>query len=68
VADLAVSFSAVSDGEDFDGVREVVKAEAVVADAEPELGRVDALKAFYIVSLAKIPSGEQMVLNRRVGW
>lgn len=35
----------MADGEDFDGVSEVVEAEAGVADAEPELGRADILES-----------------------
>jgi hypothetical protein len=35
-------------GEDFDGVAEVMEADAVVADAEPELGRVDVLEALHV--------------------
>jgi hypothetical protein len=39
----AVDFAAVADGEDEDGVTEIVEADAVVADAEAELGRLDIL-------------------------
>jgi len=38
----------VLDGEDFDGVSEVMEAEAIVADAEPELWGVDVLEALYV--------------------
>ncbi len=37
----AVDFAAVLDGGDVEGVADVVEAEAIVANAEPELGRRD---------------------------
>jgi hypothetical protein len=39
----AVVFAAVPDAGDFEGVAEVVEADAVVADAEAEFGRLDVL-------------------------
>lgn len=44
----AVGFATVFYGGDVEGVAVVVEAEAVVSDAEAELGRFDVLKAFYI--------------------
>ena len=38
----------MSDGENLDGVAEVVEADAVVADAEAELRRIDVLKPLYV--------------------
>ena len=35
-------------GEDEDGVSEVVEADAVVAGAEPELGRLDTLEPLHV--------------------
>ena len=45
---LAVGIAAVADGEDFDGVAEIVEADAVVADAEPQLGWLDILEALDV--------------------
>ena len=45
---LAVGFAAVFYGEDQDGVSEIVEADAVVAHAETELGRVDVLESLDI--------------------
>ena len=36
------------DGENEDGIAELVEADAIVANAEAELGRFDILKAFQI--------------------
>jgi hypothetical protein len=36
----------VLDGQDEDGVAEVVKAHAVVADTQPHLGRFDVWRRF----------------------
>ena len=44
----SVGFSAVFDGGDVEGVAVVVEADAVVADAEAELGRLDVLEALYV--------------------
>ena len=33
---------------DFEGVAEVVEAQTVVADAEPEFGRINVLESFYV--------------------
>lgn len=38
----------MADGEDFDGISEVVKADAVVSDAETQLGRLNILEALYV--------------------
>ena len=40
---LAVGFAAMLDGSDVDGIAVVVEAEAVVADAQAELRRLDVL-------------------------
>lgn len=45
---LAVGFAAVFYGEDQDGISEIVEADAVVADAETELWRLDVLEALDI--------------------
>jgi hypothetical protein len=48
---IAVGFGAVFDSEDNDGIAEIVKADAVVADAETEFGRLRAnneVRALYI--------------------
>jgi len=39
----AVGFAAMLDGQDEDGIAVVVEADAVVADAQPHLGRLDVL-------------------------
>jgi hypothetical protein len=39
----AIGFSAVLDGEDFDGVAQVMEADAIVADAEAQFGRLHIL-------------------------
>ena len=44
----AVSFAAVLDGGDVEGLAVVMEAQPVVADAQPELGRLDLLKTLYI--------------------
>jgi len=44
----AVDFAAVLDGEDEDGIAVVVEADAVVADAEAHLWRLNVLKALYV--------------------
>jgi len=44
----AVGFAAVFYGEDQDGVSEIMEADAVVADAEAELWRLDVLEALDI--------------------
>ncbi len=44
----AVGFAAVFDGEDHDGVNEIVEADAVVAGAETQFGRFDILEALDI--------------------
>ena len=44
----AVGFAAMLDGGDFEGVGGHVKADAVVADAESGLGRVDILQALHV--------------------
>ncbi len=36
------------DGEDKDGVAEVAEAKAVVADAQPQFGRLDVLEALHV--------------------
>jgi len=38
----------VLDGQGFDRVAEVVEADAVVSDAEPELGRIDVLESLDV--------------------
>jgi hypothetical protein len=38
----------VPDGEDFDGVVEVMEANAVVAHTEAQFGRLHILEAFYV--------------------
>ena len=63
---LAVGFSAVSDGGDVEGVAVVVEAEPVVADAEAELGRLDALESFY-VAVAGGGEGGESVKNAEGG-
>jgi hypothetical protein len=45
---LPVGLATVLHGEDHDGIAEIMKADAVVADAEAELGRLDALEALDI--------------------
>jgi hypothetical protein len=47
----AVGFTAVLDGEYEDGIAVVVKAHAVVSDAQAQFRRLEVLKALY-VSLA----------------
>jgi hypothetical protein len=42
---LPVGFATMFHGEDHDGIAEIMKTDAVVADAEAELGRLDALEA-----------------------
>jgi hypothetical protein len=49
----AVGFAAVFDGCDADDAAVIMEADAVVADPQPELGRVDVLKALN-VSLASV--------------
>jgi hypothetical protein len=49
---LSVGFAAVFYGENFDGIAGIVEADAVVADTEAELWRVDSLKTFYIAFAA----------------
>jgi hypothetical protein len=38
----------MSHGEDEDGISAVVEADAVVADAEPDLGRFDILQTLHV--------------------
>jgi|HubBroStandDraft_1064217.scaffolds.fasta_scaffold11940_4 hypothetical protein len=45
---LAVGFAAVFYGENQDGISEIVEADAVVADAETKLWRLDVLEALDI--------------------
>lgn len=52
---LAVGFPAVPDAQDLDRIAEFTEADAVVADAEPELRWVNVLKAFYVA----FASGEE---------
>jgi|HubBroStandDraft_4_1064222.scaffolds.fasta_scaffold03042_5 hypothetical protein len=44
----AVGFAAVFYGEHQDGITEIMKADAVVADAETQLGRLDILESLDI--------------------
>ena len=44
----AVNIFSMPDAEDLDGIAEVVKAKAVVAEATAQFGRVDVLEHFYI--------------------
>ena len=44
----AVGFAAVADAEDGDGQAVVAEANAIVAAAEAELGRVNALELLYV--------------------
>jgi hypothetical protein len=44
----AVGFAAVLNGGDVQGVADVVEADAVVADAQAELWRLDVLKALHV--------------------
>ena len=57
---LPVGFAAVFYREHFDGISEVVEAEAVVADSEPELWRVDVLKAFYVAFAGGEEAGQSV--------
>jgi hypothetical protein len=43
---LAIGFAATLYSGDFGGMTEVVEAETVVADAQPEFRRVDVLETF----------------------
>lgn len=43
-----VGFATVFHGEDHDGIAEIVKANAIVADAEAELGRLAVLEALDV--------------------
>jgi hypothetical protein len=47
-AALPAGFAAVLYSEDHDGIAEIMKADAVVADAETEFGRLDILEALDI--------------------
>ncbi len=49
----AVGFAAVFYGEDQDGVAEILKADAVVADPETHLGRFDILEALGHAAFAR---------------
>lgn len=66
---MAVDFAAVTDGGDVEGVSVVVEANPVVPDAEAELWRLNALKAF---SVALAGGGEVggSIKNAKsgVGW
>jgi hypothetical protein len=44
----AVGFATVFYGENHNGIAEIVEADAVVADAQTELGRLDILEALDI--------------------
>ena len=57
---LAVGFAAMANGDDFDGIGDVVKAEPVVADAEPELGRINALELMDIALAGGDDPGERV--------
>lgn len=57
---LAVGFATVLYGEDFDGIAEVMEAEAIVADAEPELWRVDVLEALYVAFAGGKETGQSV--------
>jgi hypothetical protein len=48
VAGSSVGLAAVLDGQDADRAAVVVEAEAVVADAQPHLGRLDVLEALNL--------------------
>jgi hypothetical protein len=61
----AVGFAAVPDGEDFDGVAEIMEADAVVADAEPELRGIDVLETFYVAFAGGEETGQSMEDTKR---
>jgi hypothetical protein len=50
----------VSDGENLDGIAEVVEANAVVADAEAELRGIDILEALYVAFAGTDEAGQGM--------
>src|SRR6185437_7731563 len=64
----AICFAAMFDGEDEDGVTVVVEADAVVANAQAQLGRLDILKSLHVAFTRGEIAGEgvQDVQRRRL--
>ena len=57
---LAISFTAVSHGDDFDRVVGVTEANPVVANAKTELRRLNVLQPFYIAFASGEHPGQRM--------
>ncbi len=64
---LAVGFAAVLYGEGFDGIAQVMEADAIVSDAEPKLWRVDVLEALYIAFAGGEETGQSVEDAERGG-
>jgi hypothetical protein len=56
----AISFAAVLYGEDFDGVIELAKADAVVADTETELWGFDIAESFNVAFAGDDRAGQSV--------
>jgi hypothetical protein len=50
----------MADAEDLDGIAEVLKAEAIVAEPEAKLGRLDSLQPFHIALFGGDKAGKAM--------
>jgi len=55
------------DGGDVEGVTDVVEAEAIVANAEPEFGRLDVLQALHVAFAGGGEVGQGMENAQRGG-
>jgi hypothetical protein len=58
----------VFNGGDVEGVAVVVEAEPVVADAQPELGRLDVLEALHVAFAGGGEVGRACRMRSAVGW
>jgi hypothetical protein len=50
----------MTDPENLDGIGEIVKADAVIAEPEAKLGRLDSLQPFHIAFLGGDEASEAM--------
>jgi hypothetical protein len=57
---LAISFSAMLHGEDFDGIVEVAEAEAVVAETQAEFWWFDVMEPLYVAFASGDQAGQGM--------